>query len=218
LADLDWRVRGGNDFDSTFDIGFPVLWRNYDRLDHEVATEHTVMSSSEEVFKEAVKRNLTAKDANDKAWNAYFVSWKFADDSPTKEAPVASVKFSFWESMANYDVEWKYDSANNSYLRFNGDQPHTDLEEQNKQISAKNVVVMYVSEKDTVDKEGHTFIKTVGQGKSVVFQNGQALEGTWTKSDEKARTKFFDKNGKEISFVRGTIWIEAVPDYSQATY
>jgi hypothetical protein len=77
---------------------------------------------------------------------------------------------------------------------------------------------MYVSEKDTVDKEGHTFIKTVGQGKSVVFQNGQALEGTWTKSDEKARTKFFDKNGKEISFVRGTIWIEAVPDYSQATY
>ena len=66
--------------------------------------------------------------------------------------------------------------------------------------------------------EGHTFIKTFGNGNSIVFQNGKAVTGTWIKETEEARTKFFDESGEEIGFVGGAIWIEAVPDYSKAIY
>lgn len=218
LSKLGWRKPLGNDFDTTFDLGSPVFIRNPDRLDHEVATEHTMMAFLDEAWKAAEKRSLGVKDSKGEAWDKNFVSWKFTEDSPVKTGAVVDIKLGFWDKTPDYDVEWKYDSQANNYLRFTGGKPHVDLEENNQQITAKNVVVMYVKEQDMVDEEGHTFIKTVGSGNVVIFQNGKALLGTWEKETEEARTKFFDETGKEISFVRGIIWIEAVPDYSKATY
>lgn len=218
LASLGWRVAGGNDFDTTFDLGAPVFIRNPDRLDHEVATEHTMMAFLDEAWKVAEKRGLGAKDAKAVSWETGFVPWKFTEESPAKTGAVTDIKFGFWEKTPDYDVQWKYDSLTNNYLRFDGGKPHSDLEENNQQITAKNVVVMYVKEQDIVDEEGHTFIKSVGSGNAVIFQNGQALTGTWAKETETARTKFFDEKGLEVSFVRGKIWIEAVPDYSKAIY
>lgn len=218
LSDLGWRKALGNDFDTTFDLGAPVFIRNPDRLDHEVATEHTMMAFLDEAWKEAEKRSLGAKDGKGESWDKNFVSWKFTDDNPVKTGAVTDIKFGFWDKMPNYDVEWKYDVQTNSYLRFNGVKPHLDLEEENAQMTAKNVVVMSVKEQDMVDEEGHTFIKTVGSGNVVIFQNGKAIVGTWQKETENDRTKFFDEKGIEISFVKGQIWIEAVPDYSKAIY
>lgn len=218
LAGIGWRIGRGNDFDTTFDSGFPVMWRNYDRLDHVVATEHTVMASTDEAFKQAEKRDLAFNDEKGNPWNKNFVAWKFADDNPVKEEIISSVKFEFWANAPKYEVDWQYDQTNNTYLRFNGGEAHTDLEENNLQLAAKNVVVMIVEEEDIIDKEGHTFIETIGGGKAVVFQNGKAIKGTWRKEKAETRTKFFDENGKEINFVRGTIWIEAVPNYSKVEY
>lgn len=218
LSKLGWRKALGNDFDTTFDLGAPVFIRNPDRLDHEVATEHTMMVFLDEAWKTAEKRGLGAKDSEGIFWNENFVSWKFSEDNPTKETAVANIKFGFWDKTPDYDVEWKYNAQANNYLRLDGGKPHVDLEENNQQITAKNVVVMYVKEQDIVDDEGHTFIKSVGNGGAIVFQNGKALLGRWEKEAAGARTKFFDEKGLEMSFVRGTIWIEAVPDYSKAIY
>ena len=77
---------------------------------------------------------------------------------------------------------------------------------------------MFVSEEDSVDEEKHTYIETVGTGEAIVFQNGTAIEGTWEKPSQYERTKFFDKDGKEISFVRGPIWIEALPKGNVVEY
>ncbi len=215
LGQLGWQGANGNDFDNP---GLPVFQRNDGRLDHEVATEHTMQVYIDEAYKAAEQRGWAAKDSDGNLWNKNFISWKFNDGSPTKEAVVGDIKFGFWSNQPLYDVEWKYDQQTNSYLRFNGGKTYTDLEENNVQISAKNVVVMTVEEKDEVDKEGHTFIETVGTGKATIFQNGKAIKGEWSKEAEDARTKFTDQNGKEINFVRGPIWIEAVPDYSTVTY
>lgn len=218
LTSLSWRVPGGNDFDTTYDLGAPIFIRNPDRLDHEVATEHTMMVYLDKAFSEAAKRGFAAKDNKGVSWDKNFVSWKFSDESPTKEPAVSSIKFGFWEGTPKYDVEWKYDAATNTYLRFNGGISHTDLEEENAQLSAKNVVVMSVAENDVIDKEGHTFIETIDDGNALIFQNGKVIKGKWSKTSESGRTKFFDETGKEISFVRGIIWIEAVPNYSKVTY
>ena len=216
LEQMGWRAPRGNDFDTTYDSGFPVFWRNYERLDHPVATEHTMMASLDAAYEEAEKRGLGAKDKKGTAWDKNFVSWKFIDDKPQAEG-TTSISFGFWDNKSDYDVNWQYDAANNRYLRFNGGSEQIDLEFK-QQLFAKNVVILFAKERGPVDRNGHMFYTTVGSGKALVFQNGSVIEGTWEKDSRIGRTKFLDENGKEISFVRGIIWIEVVPAGNNVSY
>lgn len=215
LEAIGWRVPKGNDFDTTYDSGFPIFWRNYERLDHEVATEHTMMASLDAAYNEAEKRGFAAKDAKGKAWDATFKSWNFIDGKSS--GTTSEISFEFWSGKPDYDVTWKYDSNNNEYLRFNGGKEHKDLNTE-KQLSAKNVVVLMAKEKGPVDRNLHMFYTTTGTGKAYIFQNGEAIEGTWEKDSRTSRTLFFDAKGKEISFVRGPIWIEIVPAGNKINY
>ena len=52
----------------------------------------------------------------------------------------------------------------------------------------------------------------------MVFQNGQAIVGTWQKASALDREVFYDTNGKEISMVRGQTWVEVVPAQNKVTY
>ena len=58
LAKMGWRKPRGNDFDTTSDIGYPVLLRDYNRLgaDKILATEHTMVGSLPAAWREAEKR------------------------------------------------------------------------------------------------------------------------------------------------------------------
>lgn len=217
LVAMGWRVAKGNDFDTTFDSGFPVFWRNYDRLDHPVATEHTMMSSSDKIYEEATKRGLDAKDAKGIAWDKSFVPWKFADGKPSSSPTAQKISFEFWSNKPEYDVSWQYDSSANKYFRSNGGEKHMDLET-NEQISARNIVVIFLQEKGPVDRELHMFYQTIGEGDAMIFQNGEVIEGTWEKATKQSRMKFMDENGDEISLVRGTTWIEGLPVGNDVSY
>ena len=217
LETLGWRLTHGNDFDTTYDSGFPVFWRNYERLNHAVATEHTMMVSLDAAFSEAAKRGLGAKDAKGIAWNKDFVSWKFKDGKANVAAEVSAISFGFWKGKPDYDVEWQYDSAGNVYRRFNGGKEHLDLET-GSPLTASNVVLFFAKEKGPVDRNLHMFYTTTGGGKALVFQDGNVIEGMWSKDARTSRTKFLDKQGKEISFVRGPIWIEVVPAGNEVKY
>jgi hypothetical protein len=217
LEKIGWRVPKGNDFDTTYDSGYPVFWRDYERLGHPIATEHTMTASLDGAYKEADKRGLGAtKDG--KIWDANFIKWLFKDDKPQANPAASKISFVFWDNMPDYDVEWRYDQTNNKYMRFDGGHPHMDMNYKDTQISAKNVVVMRVLERGPVDKNLHMFYQTIGSGKALVFQNGTVVDATWQKDSREARTKFFDKDGKEISFVRGPIWIEAIPSGNDINY
>ncbi|OGM54329.1 hypothetical protein A3F62_01070 [Candidatus Woesebacteria bacterium RIFCSPHIGHO2_12_FULL_44_11] len=217
LETLGWRVPRGNDFDTTYDSGFPVFWRNYERLGREVATEHTMMASLDAAYEQAGKRGFGDKYEG-KAWDKNFVSWNFVDEKPMASPAADKISFGFWEDYGDYEVEWRYDKASNSYLRFNGGKAHTDLEYDNVQLSAKNVVVMFVKETGPGDRNKHMLYTTTGEGKALIFANGDVIEGTWEKTSREARTKFSDTSGKEVSFVRGVIWIEAVPAGNDVDY
>ncbi len=216
LEQIGWRTPRGNDFDTTYDSGFPVFWRNYERLDHPVATEHTMMASLDAAYEEAEKRGLGAKDKKGTAWDKNFVSWKFNDDKP-EAASATNISFGFWDNKSDYDVNWQYDAANNRYLRFNGGAEQIDLEFK-QPLFAKNVVILFAKERGPVDRNGHMFYTTTGTGKALVFQNGSVIEGTWEKDSRTDRTKFLDEKRKEISFVRGIIWIEVVPAGNNVSY
>jgi hypothetical protein len=218
LETLGWRVPKGNDFDTTYDSGFPVFWRNYERLDHEVATEHTMMISTDAAYEEAAKRGFAAKDDKGKLWSDKFVTWKFIDGKTVSSPNATTVSYEFWRNKPDYNVDWKYDATTNSYKRFHGEQAHTDLEYDNAQLVASNVVVMYVKERGPVDRNLHMAYTNIGTGKAQIFQNGTVIEGTWEKEERTDRTVFFDAKGKEVSMVRGVTWISAIPVGNSVEY
>ena len=210
LESLGWRRAGGNDFDTTYDSGFPVFWRNYERLERPVATEHTMMASLDAAYKEAEKRGFTNVGPEGEDWDENFVSWQFSEDASVGSPDATEISFEFWSERPEYEVTWKYNKETNSYLRENGGVVHKDLAS-DQQISAKNVVAMLVRERGPVDRNLHILYTTVGKGSALIFANGTVVEGTWKKDSEEARTKFYDDSGKEIRLVGGTTWIEIVP-------
>jgi hypothetical protein len=217
LSKLGWRYSQGNDFDGGTNVGFPIIVRDQYRLGEKAAWEHSVSGSTDKIFDEAKARGFGYKDENGDPWIDNFVLWKFSDDNPSDSPSATDISFGFWDNKIDYDVEWKYESADNKYLRINGGKEHIDFETK-EQITAKNVVIMFVNERGPVDKEGHMFYTTVGGGNALVFQNGEVVEGTWKKSSQSSRTRFYDEDGLEIKFVKGPIWIEAVPKGNEISY
>ncbi|HOX96228.1 MAG TPA: DUF3048 domain-containing protein [Candidatus Woesebacteria bacterium] len=219
LTKLGWRKPGGNDFDTTGDIGMPVLGRDYNRLgtDKVVATEHTMVGYLSAAWKEAAERGFTAKMSNDTPWLSSFTSWKNASSVTTSGSSAINVKFGFWDNQPDFDVEWKYDTTSKTYLRYEGGSSHVDLEN-NRQLSAANVVVQFVKEEGPLDEHKHMFYYVTGNGTGYIFRNGQAEEITWKKATQTSRTLFYDKSGKEITFVAGNIWVELLPIGNKVEY
>ncbi|QQS38879.1 DUF3048 domain-containing protein [Candidatus Woesebacteria bacterium] len=217
LVDLDWRKARGNDFDTTYDTGFPVLFRDPERLGKPIATEHTMVSTTDAIFDQAKDRGFSFKDDEGNEWSDNYEAWSFVDESPLASPKASDISFEFWADYKQYGVSWTYDKASNSYKRINGGIEVKDLSS-GEQVTAKNVVIQYVEELGPVDTEKHMFYKTVGTGEAIVFQNGDAIKATWEKESTRGRTKFYNEDGKEISFVRGEIWIEGIPSTNDVEY
>lgn len=200
-----------------FSIGFPTFRRDYERLGHPVATEHTMYSTTDKLWEVAAKRGLTHKNKNGRGWDDGFVPWKFAAGRQVPNPDAANVKFGFWTGYSQYSVSWVYDSGINQYRRENGGQAHTDLNNE-EQIMAANVIVMLTGLRGPVDELKHMLYTTSGSGKVLVFQNGTVIVGKWEKKDRTARTKFVDRKGEEISLVGGRVWVEVLENGTEVEY
>ena len=75
-----------------------------------------------------------------------------------------------------------------------------------------------MKETGPIDELKHLLYRTTGSGNAVVFQDGEAIKGTWEKDERESRTIFADSKGKEISFNGGPIWIEIIPIGSEVSY
>lgn len=218
LTKIGWRYASGNDFDGGTNIGYPVIIRDQYRLSdtEKAAWEHSVVGFTDKIYDEAASRGFGNEEEGE-PWDVNFQAWKFVDESPLSSPEATKIAFEFWSNKPNYDVRWEYDQPSNSYLRFNGGNKHLD-HNTNEQLSTRNVVIMFVDEEDIVDEEGHTYIETVDSGDALFFMNGGVTEGSWKKKDRTSSIVFSDEKGKEIEFVRGEVWVEAVPQGNDIDY
>ena len=211
-----------------FSIGFPTFVRNYNRLPgRDVATEHTMESSSEKLWAVAEKRGWTnvsppttvrGVTTPGSEWIDGFTPWKFQDGAgPNDRGSVTNIKHEFWSGYKAYAVEWNYDSATNQYLRVMGGQIHLDLNT-NKQIAVNNVIVLQTREFPSVDIHKHNYLVTTGSGKAWIFRDGKVIEANWAKKSREDRTIFTDTLGAEISLTRGPIWISVINLETTPTY
>ncbi|OGK72749.1 hypothetical protein A2446_05450 [Candidatus Roizmanbacteria bacterium RIFOXYC2_FULL_38_9] len=204
-----------------FGVPFPYFWRDYERLPN-VATEHTVYSSTAKLWDFAkTKRELTNVDEDGVSWDKNFTSWKFQDDAKTQDrGTTKKIELGFWNAFANaMSVTWNYDMQSNAYKRSNGGAVHVD-KNNNKPVIAKNVIVVFAKESPANDgyDGGHILYQLTGTGDALIFQNGGAIKGTWSKEDEETRMKFFDEKDKEVSVVRGQVFVEILPIGNKVTY
>ena len=133
------------------------------------------------------------------------------DDAPLSQRPAKytiHVQFSY----DPYNVTWQYDRQKNDYLRSAGGQPFVEATT-NKQLAARNVVVMF--SKETSAPDPYTLyaihMQTLGSGKAIVYEDGQAIQGTWEKTSNASPLRWVDLNGNPIQLNRGPTWVEDVP-------
>lgn len=203
-----------------FGISFPTCYRNYDRLDHPVATEHTMVCVSDKLIALGKQRGWTNVDEDGVSWDKNFVPWKFKDDAKeTDRGTATSISFAAWKGYeAEYGVKWDYDKVANVYKRFNGGVAHID-HETNTQLQAKAVAILFAKETGPVDEHAHLLYANIGSGEAIVFQDGKVTKAVWKKETKTSRTKFYDaSNNKEITFTRGQLWIEMLPTGTDVTY
>ncbi len=104
-----------------------------------------------------------------------------------------------------YDVHFDYDSATNNYPRTLGGLPHKD-ERSGIQIAPKVVIAVVISQ--GIDPDGiHTSYQTIGSGKAYIFQDGDVVDGTWSKASDKDQIIFGDASGAPIKLNPGQTWI-----------
>ncbi len=208
IADMDWV--GYNDMNQ-FSLGLPTFKRDTSRLDREVATEHTMYSSTSKLWAVAEKRGLTHVDEEGVSWDEEFEKYSFKED---KAAPsVNSVHIEHWEGYDSYAVDWVYSKKENSYLRKNGGEVHADRNTK-QQLQAKNIVILEMAESnanDGYENNLHLLYKTKGKGTATIFMDGKQIKGTWAKTSRDSRTKIFASDGSEVLLNRGKIWFHILP-------
>ena len=215
LSQIDtYGWTGYNDMNQ-FSIGFPTFWRDYDRLGHTAATEHTMYSTTQKLWDyAAVTRGLTNVSKEGTPWDKGFVPYTFKDDAPVSQRPaLQTVHLEFWTGDPNYYVDWAFDPKTNLYKRNNGGVPQIDRDT-NKQLTAKNVVVLLMqqsSANDGYENNVHLLFKDKGTGKAFVFMDGKKITATWRKDKRTSRTILTDSTGNEIKLDRGLIWFEILP-------
>lgn len=212
IEDYGW---GGHNDLNQFSIGFPTFWRDYDRLGHPAATEHTMYSTTEKLLQfAAASRNLKAEDADGVSWTKGFVPYSFKEDAVMSQRPSSQkIHLEFWTTDSGYAVDWAYEPIANIYNRNNGGKPNIDRNN-NKQLTAKNIVVLTLIQShanDGYENNQHLLYKTKGTGKANIFMDGKQTIGTWKKDSRTSRTLLFDSTGAPIKFDRGTIWFEILP-------
>lgn len=125
-----------------------------------------------------------------------------------------------------FNIDYTYNTETNSYNRsytYGGphevyncptgenlfDQDPTDVCPLT-QLSPNVIVAMMVEEHRHRDGV-HEAITTVGDGTAYIFQNGDAIKGTWKKDSLDAQIRFYDENGAEVALAPGQTWISALP-------
>lgn len=188
-------VRNGSyrDIDQFFNGSY--FWRATDR-----AAPHNVYTSFAKLDELNAKKGFTVSNP---------LSFERADDDkkqPTQDATQVNLKI----SSALYNSSYAYDPTTKLYARSEGGQPHLDREA--GQIQARVIVALRVDMSRVFEDGYRESITTIGSGSAMIFQNGHAIQATWSKDSPSAQFTFTDSNGQAIKLARGTTWLSAIPN------
>ena len=178
--------------DGTYDLNQfwneVFFWRSKERQ-----APHNVYTSTE-----LLKKALTRAEETKRVQRPVYGVWTFKKDTPSGQSFGSAIRY----ASDTYAVQWTYRAGTNSYERT---KPSGSLLE----LRANNVVVIETSVQ-ILDEVGRREVKTVGDGKAMVLQDGRVISVTWKKPSVTERLQFFTEAGDEITMNAGVTWIEVV--------
>lgn len=149
-------------------------------------------------------KTLGAKDKD------YTTVWQFAPDAPLEARPYGGT---ITVGYPYNTIRYKYDRKTNTYLRsVTGEKKQTDAADGTR-IAPKNVVVMRMRFGPLND--GHPGAprleaSVVGSGTAWISTNGRTIKGTWKKTSMTKPTRFYDKNGNEVTLTVGQTFVQVL--------
>lgn len=114
------------------------------------------------------------------------------------------------------DFAFKYNTETNTYTRSVFGQTHVD-HETDKALTTYNVLVQKVKSSN-LDSKGRLKIDMCAGGDAILFTNGVAVKGTWSREDLDSFTIFVDKDGNQMKLTRGNTWVEVVDQNCDIDY
>jgi len=182
------------------------FWRSNNRY-----SPHNLYTSTDDLQDYARQKNYNL--------SADYTSGDFKKDSSLEDRPESITSITIDFSTYTYQVIWQYDQKTNEYSRVMAGSAHRDAKN-NNQLLTKSIIIQYIptsistynSAKQILDLE------TIGKGKVLIFQDGEAIEGEWKKDSKTDRTIFLDSEGKVIRLVAGVHWYEIVETDTVISY
>lgn len=171
---------------------------------------HNVYTSTDRLFQELERRGLASNYT--RTWELEF----YADPSALSGPSAKKITLKY---PGGYTVEYRWDAGivEGGYRRFVGGQPHQDAES-GRQLVAKNILVQFVDGTRVLDKEGRLDMQLTGQGSGRVFQAGVTYEANWSKGTRTDFTRWTEKSGATVKFMRGQTWVEVMPRGAEVTW
>ncbi len=152
----------------------------------------------------SVGKNAGAAD------KVYKAAWTFAPDAPLDMRPYGgsiTVKYPY------NTIKYTYNRNTNTYLRsVTGEKKQTDAAT-GERIAPANVIVMRMQFGPLNDGHPtkHRLEATViGSGPAWISTNGVTIKGTWKKTSMTKPTKFYDRNGNEVTLTVGQTFIQVL--------
>ncbi len=123
------------------------------------------------------------------------------------------VEIKYW---GGYTVYYQYNEDERNYLRFLGDASRPHFSTAGDQLTARNIIVMYVPTR-VIDDIGRLKMELDSQGELLFFQKGTVISGYWSKNP-KGETEYYNREGKPLEFLPGSTWIQVVPLTTEVNY
>ncbi len=182
-------------------VGQPVFYRDFSR---DVPLEHTMFTNPALVRDWAAERGVSGRQELE--------GMVFSEEPQVEGEPATTIKIP-WRSLA---AEWRYDEASGRYLRWSDGLPHTDALD-GQQLSAANVVVLYVPQWDTdIIEEPHGGALSIEfaiwySNRAVIFRDGVHIDGFWQRWEREDMLTLTDEEGHPIPLKVGNTFFEVIP-------
>lgn len=126
--------------------------------------------------------------------------------TPPAGATVADSTFRV--PMDGVVVDWKWDTSDGRYLRYQDEAPH--VTDSGAQIAAHTVVELFTSYIPSPVDGRSPHAVTIGTGDAVIHREGRAIEATWARPTAHDPFTFTTHDGDEVPLDRGVTWLELI--------
>lgn len=125
---------------------------------------------------------------------------------PAGQAPAGAASTGVDVAMDGVKVGWTWNAKQGEYLRTQGGAAHKDAA--SGQVSATNVIVMFVDYQPSPADAKSPEAQTIGTGEAWVSSGGSLVKGTWARADRLSPIMLTDSSGKVIDLTPGRTWVE----------